>query len=248
MKDENKKKTTTRATTKKTTTRKETSQTAKKSSNVKKVASKKGNTAKKVSSVKKVDSIKPEEKELETIVVESSKKEVPISNDQNYTRPQENVLFVLRAFTLLAATVLVIVAGIKIFKEVCGENYSSRWENKSYLVEQQLAQVLTCSQIESAMHEGDNFLFLTTYSEGEFKLEKDLASLIKDYRLEKSFYVFPFDEDCAALSELKLQVEKVPSIYYFRNGVFQKDVIREDKKMIEAADFQKLLDIYEFRK
>ena len=43
------------------------------------------------------------------------------------------------------------------------------------------------------------------------------------------------------------KIKKVPVILYFKNGKVVDTVVRNDNNMINASDFQHLLDIYDYQ-
>ncbi len=261
MKEENKKKSVSKVTKKSTTASKKTETSKAKGikDESKKTSPKKKSPAKKTTSKTQESII--EEKNLETKKV-LEKMEIPglikeeeivlkTPNKNQFTKGQENTIFALRIVTVVLATVLILVTSVKMFIEVRDNNYSERWVNKSYLTEKNYAQSLTCEDLANIVNGEDKFVFVTNFSEEEFELEKDLAKLIKEYHLENKFYVYNLESSCTVKATLDLQVEnfaKIPTIYYYRNGLLNYKVEREDQKMIESADFQKLLDIYGFKK
>ena len=86
-------------------------------------------------------------------------------------------------------------------------------------------------------------------------LEKDLKSLIKQYKLKDKFYYVNLDglkdnaNKISAVNELlgltEVQVTKVPTIIYVTNGEIKKGniIMRLDDNLFEKGDFQQLLDI-----
>ena len=258
MKEENQKKnveTKEKKTTTKKVVKKDTSK-AKKEAPAKKTTPKKTTTAKKKSTPKKetVSEIKKEEtkKILERMEIpEIAKEEIKEEKIEKFNPQEEKTIFILRIIAIILAAVLVIVAGVKVFMEAKDNNYSDYWKNKSYLIEKNLAQKTVCNDLESIVNGKEKIVLVTNFTEEEFELEKQIAKLIKEYKLEDKFYVYALEESCksSALENLQLEkFEQIPAIYYYRNGLLNYKVEREDQKMIEAADFQKLLDIYEFEK
>jgi len=228
MKEENKKKTTAKKSTSTTT---------------KKKPVKKTNSAKK-SSTPISEQIKGREEQKE--VVTSNEK-----NTNSSIKNEERTIYVLRIISIILATILIIVAGVKLFFSMKETKYSDEWLNKSYLVEKGITEKVTCNELSQKITGDHKFIFITNYSEEEFELEKDLSKILKEYHLEDKFYVYQVDESCRASALNSLQVtefSKVPTIYYYRNGLLNYKVEREDSKMMEAADFVQLLDIYEFKK
>ena len=106
------------------------------------------------------------------------------------------------------------------------------------------------SDVRSVLLNNDVFIFITSLNdEEEYNLEKDLRKVIKDNNLKDNFYIY-FKNDSDNLNELFGIDEnnKTPTILYYKNGNLVDKVERNDEKMIEAADFAKLLDMYELSK
>ncbi len=130
--------------------------------------------------------------------------------------------------------------------------------SKSYLVNKEIVPEITCNDLTNAISGERSFIFVTHYdSEEEYELEKDLKGVIGEYRLKDDFFVFKDNQECGSIKDneslketLKLSesIDTVPTILYYKDGEFVDYVKREDPKMIEAADFVKLLDIYEITK
>jgi hypothetical protein len=96
--------------------------------------------------------------------------------------------------------------------------------------------------------------------EEEYKLEKSLKKIIDKYNLNEEFYYIDvtdlmsnddyIDELNAALNLTDNKINSVPTIIYVKNGQVPSDGIikREDENMMNASDFSKLLEMYEFKK
>ncbi len=230
---------------KKSSSKKSSSSTTKKTT-TKKTTSKKATTTKKAP-VKKVEVVK-EEPVVEKM--ETEKKPV----EELYT-PNMSVMAIV---TVLLAAILVVIYMVTLFMKAQEVTYSEAWKDKSYLVEKELAPKISCDELANATLGNESFIFVLSYSEEAFELEKDMAKLIKEYHLQDDFYVYTLDDNCGPISEpesivgqnLKLTkgLNKIPAILFYRNGSLEEVVEREDEKMIEIGDFQKLLDIYEISK
>lgn len=100
------------------------------------------------------------------------------------------------------------------------------------------------------------YFVLITYTgnENAYGLEHGLKSIIDDYKLNDSFYYLNVenikDEDNYITRINKTFntdiIEKVPTILYYKDGKLVDSVKRTDNNCINAGDFQKLLDIYEY--
>ncbi len=248
--------------TKKSAKTKTVAKTSPNKKGTKKTSSKPKTTAKK-SSVKKEPSVKIEKKPTiqKTIMSnEPSKTENKVQEEQKINIKKETSKDIsqpnlLSFLTILLMAILVTISIVTLFMKAKESTYSQMWENKSYLVEKELGPEITCDELANAILGEQAFIFATSYNgEEEFELEKSLAKIIKTNAL-KDFYIYPLEDSCGPISSsdslaarnLKLSegLSKTPAILYYRNGQLQEILMREDNKMLEAADFQHLLDIYE---
>ncbi len=131
---------------------------------------------------------------------------------------------------------------------------------KSYLVSNNIVsnEITSIEELTSVLSETPNDYFLMisyTQDKDTYELEKDIAKIIEDYELKNYFYYFNISDinnddnyinDINKALNLKdNQVTKVPTIIFFQNKTVGKDGIikRDDLKIMDAGDFQKLLDI-----
>lgn len=131
--------------------------------------------------------------------------------------------------------------------------------NTSYLVETGTInlEIKNLNEVKQILTESPNEYFvLITYtgSKEEKSLEDGLKTIIDKYKLNDSFYYLNVqsikdDEDLINKVNSAFDTDKikaVPTILYYKDGKVIDVVKRDDKNMINASDFQKLLDIYEF--
>ena len=100
------------------------------------------------------------------------------------------------------------------------------------------------------------YFVLITYTNDEntYNLETGIKKIIDDYKLNTSFFylnIKDYMEDKDYLQKLNNvfntdKITKVPIILYYRNGSLIDTVKRDDNNVINAGDFQRLLDIYEY--
>jgi len=248
--------TTKKSTTKKSTTKKgataKTKATASKKTTTKKVTSSKPvkksepvveKEKKKV--IEKVEISKP----VEVVEAKEEVKEVSLKKKSSYN---DSTIRMLSIVAIVLAFVLVAVASFKFFHQMENVKYSEEWVGKSYLVSKNVVHQISLGEILNVVNNEDTFIFVTTLeNEEEFELEKDLKKIVLDYQLESRFFVYPIEEANKVKAFENLQIAsdvKVPTILYYQNGNLVDSVQREDQKMMEAADFVHLLDIYEFKK
>lgn len=233
----------------KSTTKKTGTSPAKKSSAKKPV---KKTTPKKVSDVKKPQ-IKKEPVKKTEIVEEVKKVEETIQKKAEY-QPITSINF-MSVIAVLLGVVLVVLVLAKMYGGVKEIDY-----NESFLIRNNIISTVNCSDIPNAITGNQSFIYIPNLgTEEEYKLEKKLSNIIKDYNLEDDFYIYHDEENkCGSVSSpesvlgtsLKLEngLGKMPVILYYRDGALTEIVAREDQAMINDGDFIKLLDMYEIKK
>lgn len=101
----------------------------------------------------------------------------------------------------------------------------------------------------------DYFVFISyTGNEDNYELEKDLKTIIDTYKFGDCFYYLNVEnlmkeDNYLARINSTFKTDKIkslPTIIYYKNGEIVDVVSRIDNNHINAGDFQKLLDIYEF--
>jgi hypothetical protein len=100
-----------------------------------------------------------------------------------------------------------------------------------------------------------DYFVLITYNNNEdtYTLEEGIKEIIDDYKLNDSFYylnvtdIINTDNYLARINNAfdTDEIKKVPVILYYSNGKLVDTVSRIDDNIINAGDFQKLIDIYE---
>ena len=135
----------------------------------------------------------------------------------------------------------------------------------SYLVETKTItnEITGLDNVEEIFAEApDNYFIYISYTGDEkiYNMEKNLKKLIDDYKLNNEFYyinVTSIKDKTNYIDQLnsKLHLEdnkitKVPTIIYVEDGEVGIDniVTRRDNQIMEAADFEHLLDIKDFSK
>ena len=151
---------------------------------------------------------------------------------------------------------IIILLGIYIFK-VSNDKRKNNIEN-SYLLSTGTVNLVidNLEDINQTLSEAPTEYFvLITYTNNErtYNLENGIKKIIDDYKLNTSFFYLDiknYMEDDNYLEKLNNafntdKITKVPIILYYKNGVIVDIVKRDDNNIINAGDFQRLLDIYE---
>ena len=120
-------------------------------------------------------------------------------------------------------------------------------------------EIKNLEEVKQILKEAPNDYFVLisyTNNKDTYNLEKWLKSIIDKYSLSDRFYYLDVtsimnDENYLARINNAFDTDlitMVPTILYYRNGELATDgvVLRVDKNPINAGDFQKLLDIYEY--
>ena len=177
------------------------------------------------------------------------KKEVVAKESETIVKTVQpkDELFKLKVIALLSFKSFSNLDDINTDKKYQKDNYQT-----SYLVNNNVTKV-SCDELYSATTGEKSFIYVTGLgSEEEYKLEKKLNNVINDYHLKDEFYVYELNDNCrsTALSSLQLtsDFQKVPMILFYRGGVLQEQIARDDNEMLSDADLVKILDIYEIKK
>ena len=135
--------------------------------------------------------------------------------------------------------------------------------SKSYLIEQKILknEINTIDESIDVLAEApaSYFIFISyTGDEKVYNLEKDLAKIIQDYKLENQIYYLNITEIKddknvlekinSALSLNDKKVAQIPTIIYYKDGIAVDIIKRQDDNMMNSGDFQKLLDVNKIEK
>lgn len=162
---------------------------------------------------------------------------------------QKNILIIV---CIVLALILVIFYGYRVNKLKETDTLS-----KSYLLDSGTVslEIKNLDKVNQILAESPTEYFVLisyTGNKDTYKLENGLKRILDKYKLNDSFYYLNvksiMDED-NYLNRLNNafntdKIKKVPTILYYRNGKIVDVVTRNDNNIINAGDFQKLLDIY----
>ena len=98
------------------------------------------------------------------------------------------------------------------------------------------------------------FIYISyTGSEEVYKMEKELAALIKEYHIEEQVYLLNvtsikkednyIDKINKALNLTDKKVTRVPTIIYYRDGKAIDIIKQEDNNIMNIGNFEKLLNV-----
>lgn len=247
--------------TKKTTTAKKTSSTnAKKKESTTKSTSKQEETVVKQEKILKARPLETTIVEEEKIELEEPKKKVlePVLDKKEPLPKEISFTNYIIALLIVAWVFIIVYFGYKIYQK-----YQENLYDEGYFYHEKIdiKKVKIGDIVETLSNDSKETVFvLFNYRDIKetYDLEKDLYSIMKDYHLEDNFYYVDLTDSmgqpsCNELCILNsaLNTDRflhVPSVAYFKNGQLYDIAQREDQKVLEGADFVKLLDIYEFKK
>lgn len=261
----------TKSTNEKKTQPKKSGQTKKSTATTtKKAATKKATTKKTTSSKKnsKTTEAKPKKsalpkarEEVKEVKKEELKKSVEpekvIDESIRTDMKKDQIIFALEIIATILATIIVLLVAVKTFKQMDfikeDRMYKNNLYSESYLVNKGDSLKVSCDELNKAIMGEKSFIYVTNLgTKEEYKLEKKLDKIIKDYKLQDNFYLYELNDNCrsTALSSLQLtsDFKKVPMILFYRDGVLQEQIVRDDNEMLSDADLVKTLDIYEIKK
>ena len=118
-------------------------------------------------------------------------------------------------------------------------------------------EIKNLDEVSQILTESPNEYFvLITYTGDKetYELEEDIKSIIDDYKLSDAFYYLNIKnllKEDNYLNRLNNafntdKITAVPIILYYKDDVLIDTVSRVDDNIINAGDFQKILDIYEY--
>lgn len=149
--------------------------------------------------------------------------------------------------------------------------YGFRWANiikeksisSSYLIKEKVLSndIKTIDEVVDVLSETPNTYFILisyTGDEKVYNLEKDLASIIKEYNLDNKMYYLNvtdiknddnvYEKINSALGLTERKVTQIPTIIYFNDGKAIDIIKRQDNNIMTSGDFKKLLDVHKIEK
>ena len=161
---------------------------------------------------------------------------------------------------IVVGSILLVLYGFSWYRA-----YQKHLYSKSYLVKNGVItkEIKSKTEFDNVLKEsGNEYFVLISYtgSKDTYKLEKDLKKVITDYNIEDYFYYYNvtdlkkdkdyIDEINNSLKEFDVKIKNVPTIIYINNNTITNSGIinRDDKNMMTAGDFQKLLDLNQIEK
>ena len=168
-------------------------------------------------------------------------------------------IFTSKNFLIIIGILLILILVIFYIYRVNKVNTSEKY-NTSYLVSTGTVslEIKNLDEVSQILKESPTeYFILITYTGNKdtYNLETGLKTIIDKYKLNDSFYYINIKDilnEDNYLTRLNNAFEtdkitKVPTILYYKDGKIKSLVHRDDNNIINASDFQKLLDIYEYQ-
>ena len=160
-------------------------------------------------------------------------------------------------YIIIGVILVLILVGIYIYRIQAireEEKLSTSYLLSSGTVSLEIKNLDEVSQILSESPTEYFVLITYTGNEDTYVLEEGIKPIIDDYKLSDSFYYLNIESIMDSDNYLTRlnnafntnEITTVPIILYYRDGVLVDIVTRDDDNVINAGDFQKLLDIYEY--
>ena len=170
--------------------------------------------------------------------------------------PRKNYLI---ALLCVLAALLLTLYGFEWYKL-----YQSERMAESYLISSNtiLKEIKNLEDLNIVLSEPPNeyFLYISyTNSRDIYRLERDLAKIIREYQLKEEFYFLnvtnikdnqDFFIRLNNALDLPFEIKSIPIILYFRDREFVQDGIlySDSNRIIRATDFRTLINKFEITK
>jgi len=201
----------------------------------------------------------------ETIVEEESprKEDLEITEEIPVFETRKTIKKVIPLSNyLIAAIILVWIAIIAYVGYELSRRHQENLYQEGYFIHEKIdIKKISLAEASTVAHDAKDAVFILFNYRGyeeTYELEKELWRIMNDYHIEQNFYYVDLTDENGTLNcdmtcvlNTGLHVtnfKNVPAIAYYERGTLIDVAQREDKKVLEAADFVKLLDIYEFKR
>ena len=192
-----------------------------------------------------------EEKKETVVEVKKTKEETKQVAEAKHRISQKNI------YIIVGVIVALVIFGFYVFQ--IQEKRNEEKLSNSYLISSGAInlEIKNLDEVNQILAEAPSeYFILITYTgdEDTYELEEGIKTIIDDYKLSDAFYylnvesIMDGDNYLTRLNNAfnTSEITTVPIILYYRDGVLVDTVTRVDDNIINAGDFQKLLDIYEY--
>lgn len=207
---------------------------------------------KKVSSSKKEVKKEPEKKVTEKKVTEEKVITKAAAKENKLTQEKLNNICLIAGIVVLVAVLVIFY-----FSRVGSAKRAERISASYLLTSETISlEIKSLAEVSQTLNEVPNEYFvLISYTKNQdtYNLEKGLKDIIDKYNLSDRFYylnVTNLKEEDNYLEQINNafntnNITAIPTILYYKDGKLVDLVKRADNNIINAGDFQQLLDIYE---
>ena len=159
---------------------------------------------------------------------------------------------------IIIGAILLTFYGFEWYKVIKEHKVSTSYLIKEKVISQEIKDIDEIDSIFSEVPKSYYVYVSYTGDENIYNMEKDLEKIIKDYNLSDKFYYLNItsiknDKDVIEKinNKLKLSEKKItsiPTIIYYNEGEPVYIINKEGSGIMQAGDFQKLLDINNIKK
>ena len=169
--------------------------------------------------------------------------------------PVKNYVIVV----LMAVGVIALVLYAFCWRKVLQESkYATSYLIQSNIISNEIKDLEDLKDVFSEAPETYYIYISYTGSEDIYKMEKELAALIKEYNIGEQMYLLNItsiknednyiDKINEALQLTTKKVTKVPTIVYYRDGKVIDIIKQEGNNIMNIGDFEKLLNVNKVEK
>ena len=187
----------------------------------------------------------------------SEKKSVPVFE----TRKTIKKVIPVSNYLIAAIVVVWVIIIAYVGYELSRRHQENLYQEGYFIHEKVDVKKISLEEAKTVTHDSKDATFILFNYRGykeTYDLEKELWKIMKDYHIESNFYYVDLTDEngtnncdmtCVINTGLNhTKFKNVPAVAYYERGSLVDIAQREDQKVLEAADFVKLLDMYEFRK
>ncbi len=255
------------ASTTKSTTKKSPKSTASKRVETKKATTKKSVPKKTTTTKKKTTAVKtsPSKEVVKPVVDESILEEKTVVLPEEIKEVKQEVIEEKKEIPISNYIIVAIVVVWVFIIAFIGFKLYARYEQSLYdegyfIHEKANIKQISLEEVNHVIHSTSGQFFILFNFRGyeeTYRLERELDDIIQEHHLNNVFYYVDLTDekgqanctlDCVINSALQTSSYKnTPAIAYYKDGKLIDIAQREDKKVLESADFIKILDMYEIK-
>lgn len=202
----------------------------------------------------------------ETVIEEHQEKEEQVTKLEektpiDVTRRTVKKIIPLSNYLIAAIIIVWIVIIAYVGYEFSRRHQENLYQEGYFIHEKIDIKKISLSEAGNVAHDAKDPTFILFNYRGyeeTYELEKELWKIMNDYHINNNFYYVDLtdengtlncDMNCVLNTGLNVtKFKNVPAVAYYERGTLIDIAQREDKKVLEAADFVKLLDMYEFKR